>query len=475
MVKETLLPDEIRRIRHILGETQAEFAKRLKVDPVSVARWETGQRRCTGLYASEIARLDPTNKRVEEFSVMTKASPAVSSSVHVPNHFEYDVFICHASEDKEQIARPLAEILSRLSFRVWYDEMTLKIGDSLRRKIDEGLSKSRYGVVILSPSFFSKEWTQYELDALVSREMADAVKVVLPVWHDVSAADVRKHSLPLSMRLAGRSSDGIDKLAHEIGEILGASPTINVPQASDELSQCKRVLLTEALADENRIFVNPANLRSGKSVVLNRYAFNDNEKQRQLFLHALEELQHAGLVEQLSECSYELTYLGIQAAERMERPLPVAARRLGMPTPLEKFRDMMTVEDESLFQKQALHVAKETARDAEFDKLIVTLREFAENYKIDTGKTEVLLLEIPHQGVFQFRVRGSLCNIRKGSGVNNVPVIKIDNGGAYNLSIEPEMRGTDFVGWQNFGSTDELAEKILLGTHNNSVFKSGKR
>ena len=41
--------DEVRRVRRALDETQVEFARRLDVDPVTVARWETGQRRCAGL------------------------------------------------------------------------------------------------------------------------------------------------------------------------------------------------------------------------------------------------------------------------------------------------------------------------------------------------------------------------------------------------------------------------------------------
>src|ERR1700679_1154193 len=99
--------------------------------------------------------------------------------------FEYDVFICHASDDKTEVGRPLAEALIASGCKVWYDEITLKIGDSLRRKIDEGLARSRYGIVVLSPAFFSKEWPKYELDGLVAREMSDAMKVILPVWHNV--------------------------------------------------------------------------------------------------------------------------------------------------------------------------------------------------------------------------------------------------------------------------------------------------
>lgn len=83
----------------------------------------------------------------------------------------YDVFICHASEDKEPFVRPLAESLQAEHVEVWFDELSLKLGDSIRRSIDRGLRQSRFGVVVLSPAFFEKNWPQYELDGLINREM----------------------------------------------------------------------------------------------------------------------------------------------------------------------------------------------------------------------------------------------------------------------------------------------------------------
>src|SRR5437867_11556144 len=65
----------------------------------------------------------------------------------------WDVFISHASEDKEEIAHPLAEALTNGGFAVWYDKFTLKLGDSLRASINRGLAESRFGVVILSKHF----------------------------------------------------------------------------------------------------------------------------------------------------------------------------------------------------------------------------------------------------------------------------------------------------------------------------------
>lgn len=68
----------------------------------------------------------------------------------------FDVFISHASEDKADVVRPLAEALKAGGLSVWYDEFELRIGDSLRRKIDRGLAGSRFGIVVLSKAFFGR-------------------------------------------------------------------------------------------------------------------------------------------------------------------------------------------------------------------------------------------------------------------------------------------------------------------------------
>lgn len=85
---------------------------------------------------------------------------------------DYDVFISHASEDKEAVVRPLANALKEKGLNVWYDEFELKIGDSLRRKIDQGLAKSRFGIVVISRSFIKKGWTNYELDGLMTKAIS---------------------------------------------------------------------------------------------------------------------------------------------------------------------------------------------------------------------------------------------------------------------------------------------------------------
>ena len=94
----------------------------------------------------------------------------------------WDVFISHASEDKDAVAVPLARALQNAGLRVWLDMQELDIGDSLREKIDEGLSFSQFGVVIISPSFLSKLWPKRELNGLFALE-GDGQKIILPVWY----------------------------------------------------------------------------------------------------------------------------------------------------------------------------------------------------------------------------------------------------------------------------------------------------
>ncbi|HDZ8848444.1 TIR domain-containing protein [Aeromonas sanarellii] len=136
-----------------------------------------------------------------------------------PN-IEYDLFISHASEDKEEFVRPLAETLENMGVKVWYDEFTLKVGDSLRQSIDHGLIKSKFGTVILSAAFCSKNWTQYELDSMVAREM-NGHKMILPIWHKISKDEVIKFSPALADKVALNTSiSSIKEIAGALSEVI---------------------------------------------------------------------------------------------------------------------------------------------------------------------------------------------------------------------------------------------------------------
>ena len=136
------------------------------------------------------------------------------------NYMEYDVFISHASEDKDSIVRPLAQALVEQGLKVWYDEFELKIGDSLRRKIDRGLSKSRFGIVVLSKAFIKKGWTNYELDGIISK-VNTGEQVILPIWHGITKQEVLNYSPSLADKVArNTASYTVEEIAEEIAELI---------------------------------------------------------------------------------------------------------------------------------------------------------------------------------------------------------------------------------------------------------------
>lgn len=126
-----------------------------------------------------------------------------------------DLFISHASEDKGT-ARPLSKALEARGWSVWLDELELTVGDSLSGGIDAALARSRFGVVVLSPSFFVKQWPQRELAGLAAREVDAGSKVILPVWHEVDRQYIAERSPILADRLGALTSAGIEDVADKI-------------------------------------------------------------------------------------------------------------------------------------------------------------------------------------------------------------------------------------------------------------------
>lgn len=136
---------------------------------------------------------------------------------------EFDLFISHATEDKAGIVRSLVAALEERGVEVWYDETQLRIGDSLRQRIDAGLARSRFGLVVLSHAFFAKNWPQYELDGLVSLEMAGRQRI-LPVWHEITKDEVLGYSPSLADKVAlSTAMYTIEEIAGEIADVIGAS------------------------------------------------------------------------------------------------------------------------------------------------------------------------------------------------------------------------------------------------------------
>lgn len=155
---------------------------------------------------------EPDEKKVDQESRRGVGTGSAGKS--------YDVFISHAGEDKDPIARPLANELRDRGFTVWYDEFELQIGDRLRSSIDQGLRNSNYGIIILSKAFFGKKWPEDELEGLMSLEDDDE-EIILPLWYGVGEQEVTQYSPSLSGRVAGVIDEGnIDQIADSLSGIL---------------------------------------------------------------------------------------------------------------------------------------------------------------------------------------------------------------------------------------------------------------
>lgn len=127
-----------------------------------------------------------------------------------------DFFISHDSRDKTDVARPLYEALTARGFKVWYDEYSLNIGDSLTESIMKGVSESKHGIVILSKFFLSNEkWVKYELQALITKQVTTNKKIILPVWHGISEEDLNDNYWLLD-KLGGNTDKGIEILADKL-------------------------------------------------------------------------------------------------------------------------------------------------------------------------------------------------------------------------------------------------------------------
>ena len=128
----------------------------------------------------------------------------------------YDFFISHAWADKSEFVDAFVAKAEAAGMRVWYDQTALQWGDSIRQKIDEGLRNAYFGVVVLSPNFFERPWTNYELDGILQRDLSGKGRL-LPIWHRLTQDDVERHAPSLAGRLAlSTASSTSDAIVQEL-------------------------------------------------------------------------------------------------------------------------------------------------------------------------------------------------------------------------------------------------------------------
>lgn len=139
---------------------------------------------------------------------------------------KWDLFISHASEDKEDIVRPLCyELFKQNIWRIWYDEKNIQPGDSIVGRINEGLRDTRHGLVMLTSNFFKKRWTLEELESLQSMG-----KRLLPIWYGVTANEVMSFSPLIGRIKAIDYSIGTANVARQVANFLNKDRTSRVHQ-----------------------------------------------------------------------------------------------------------------------------------------------------------------------------------------------------------------------------------------------------
>jgi hypothetical protein len=159
-------------------------------------------------------------KRITDFGAAQELVVLVRDREYAMKRSEHEkplAFISHDSRDKDALVRALALELSKQMCPVWYDEYSLKVGDSLRGSIENGLKETRRCILILSPNFLANEgWGKAEFDSVFTREILEKKNVILPVWHGVTVQDVYNYSPRLADKVGLSSALGIEELAKRL-------------------------------------------------------------------------------------------------------------------------------------------------------------------------------------------------------------------------------------------------------------------
>jgi hypothetical protein len=229
-------------------------------------------------------------ERLGMASTTTDAALAEDKKVvaqSVANQGKYDVFICHASEDKGFV-RELAANLKASGINVWLDEFEIQMGDNILSKIDAGLKASNYGMVILSRNFINKFMPNLELGGLLALQSENKGKRILPVWHEIAQSEVLAFSPTLAGIHAVQSSNGIHAIIRAVLTVVKPDSVSTLAEGTRPIATpmtlkdaAKRANLT-LCSNRNRIPYHVQGFRSMRpgddaSVNTHLFVFNDGD------------------------------------------------------------------------------------------------------------------------------------------------------------------------------------------------------
>ena len=188
-------------------------------------------------------------------------------NIENPQAFDSEIrhaFINHASDDKANFVKPLFEELTEKGLYIWYDESELSAGKSIRRSIEAGLQINAYGISVLSETYFGKSWAQEELDILVDQQTTAGKTIILPIWYDISADDVRHHNSTLANRYAITGDETcISQVANTVFEsivddakkegrsLIPLDENILRPSNNEENAESGKVSVTDIMRSHN--------------------------------------------------------------------------------------------------------------------------------------------------------------------------------------------------------------------------------
>lgn len=123
----------------------------------------------------------PANQ--EGYNVLIRCALGLEAADVATENY-HGIFLSHTSTDKPFVRELKTRLESRGVKNVWLDEAEILIGDSLTKKISEGLKKTKYIGVALSPRSIKSPWVERELEVAINREITTGEVVVLPLLYE---------------------------------------------------------------------------------------------------------------------------------------------------------------------------------------------------------------------------------------------------------------------------------------------------
>ncbi|GGB81691.1 toll/interleukin-1 receptor domain-containing protein [Deinococcus soli (ex Cha et al. 2016)] len=134
----------------------------------------------------------------------------------------HDLFLCHAWDDRQTVAKELHNLIEAKGASVWFSEKNIALGTPWLREIDKGLAKSRVGLVLVTPAFLRR----LEAGGVSELELADLLRreQLIPVLHGVTFEELVKVSPLLASRQGmNTQTESMESIAGKIAELVDLS------------------------------------------------------------------------------------------------------------------------------------------------------------------------------------------------------------------------------------------------------------